>query len=54
MYKRQTNADNKTPLMGLGLAIVKKYVNAMNGEVSCNSVYGEGTKFTITFDEYMV
>lgn len=54
IYERQTNADNKTPLTGLGLAIVEKYVNAMNGEVSCHSVYGEGTKFIISFDEFMV
>lgn len=54
MYKRQTYAENKTPLTGLGLAIVKKYANAMNGEVSCQSVYGKESKFKIIFDEYMV
>lgn len=54
MYERQTYSDNKTPLVGLGLAIVKKYVNAMNGTVSCDSIYGKGAKFLISFDEFMV
>lgn len=54
MYERQTYTDNKTPLVGLGLAIVKKYVNAMNGTVSCDSIYGQGARFLITFDEFMI
>lgn len=54
MYERQTYTDNKTPLVGLGLAIVKKYVNAMNGTVSCDSIYGQGARFLISFDEFMV
>ncbi len=53
MYERQTYSDNKTPLEGLGLAIVKKYVNTMNGTVSCDSTYGQGAKFLISFDEFM-
>jgi signal transduction histidine kinase len=35
--------------MGLGLSIVKKYVDAMNGEISCDSTLGVGTCFTISF-----
>ncbi len=33
---------------GLGLAIVSSLVKKMNGRVSVDSVYGEGTKFTVT------
>jgi signal transduction histidine kinase/ligand-binding sensor domain-containing protein len=38
--------------IGLGLSIVKKYVDAMNGEVSCESSLGKGTTFTIQFNLY--
>ncbi len=38
------------PSIGLGLSIVKKYVEAMNGEIHCESELGEGTKFIISFD----
>lgn len=32
---------------GLGLSIVKKYVDAMNGQVWCDSVKGKGATFTV-------
>ncbi|OED37319.1 hypothetical protein AB832_05145 [Flavobacteriaceae bacterium (ex Bugula neritina AB1)] len=38
------------PSIGLGLSIVKKYIEAMNGEIHCESQLGIGTKFIISFD----
>jgi signal transduction histidine kinase len=32
---------------GLGLSIVKKMVEAMNGRVWCESVYGKGATFIV-------
>ncbi len=36
--------------IGLGLSIVKKYIEAMNGEIHCESQLGIGTKFIISFE----
>ncbi len=36
--------------IGLGLSIVKKYIEAMKGEIYCESELGVGTKFIISFD----
>lgn len=38
------------PSTGLGLSIVKKYVEAMNGEIYCESELGVGTKFIVAFN----
>lgn len=35
---------------GLGLSIVKKYVEAMNGNIHCESQIGVGTQFIVTFE----
>lgn len=40
--------------IGLGLSIVKKYVEAMNGKVSCESTLGTGTTFIIEFEKLPV
>jgi signal transduction histidine kinase len=34
---------------GLGLSIVKKYVEAMNGKIWCESEYGKGAAFFVSF-----
>lgn len=39
---------------GLGLAIVKHLVELMNGTINVESVYGEGTVFTITIPQKIV
>jgi two-component system sensor histidine kinase/response regulator len=35
------------PSTGLGLSIVRKLVEAMNGELSCESIAGDGATFTV-------
>lgn len=39
---------------GLGLAITKKLVDLMNGKIVVQSVYGEGSKFTVSIDQRIV
>jgi len=39
---------------GLGLAITKKLVDLMNGKIIVQSVYGRGSKFTISIDQRIV
>jgi signal transduction histidine kinase/Flp pilus assembly protein TadD len=41
---KPTSGEQST---GLGLSIVKKMVHSMNGEVWCESVYGEGATFIV-------
>lgn len=39
---------------GLGLAITKKLVDLMNGKIIVQSVYGKGSKFTISIDQRII
>ena len=39
---------------GLGLAITKKLVDLMGGTIVAQSVYGEGSKFTISVDQKII
>ena len=39
---------------GLGLAITKKLVELMNGKIVVDSIYGEGSTFTVSIDQKIV
>lgn len=39
---------------GLGLAITKKLVDLMDGKIVAQSVYGQGSKFTVSIDQRIV
>jgi len=43
---KPTAGENST---GLGLSIVKKLIETMDGEVWCESIYGEGSNFRVKF-----
>lgn len=47
--KTENNYEN-----GMGLYISKKLIDAMNGEISCESKLGEGSTFTITLNQKII
>ena len=54
MYNSFTRAINtqvnKTQGSGLGLSIVRQMVDLMKGSITCDSVVGKGTVFTVSLD----
>ena len=44
------NQENKAEGTGLGLSIVKSIVENAGGKIAVQSVLGQGTAFTITFE----
>ena len=46
-YRSDSSRNRDTGGTGLGLSIVKSFVEAHNGEIAIDSIFGEGTKITI-------
>ncbi|MDR3299949.1 MAG: response regulator [Candidatus Accumulibacter sp.] len=53
---RQLNQANNKGIegTGLGLAIAKNLCRAMNGDISCASVYGKGSTFTVRLPQKVI
>lgn len=52
-YRVKSAKTNKIHGLGLGLAICKDLITALDGEISCKSILGEGSTFTIRLPLYL-
>lgn len=53
-FERLDQENGNIQGSGLGLVITKQLVNLMGGKISFESVYGEGTTFTINLEQVIV
>ena len=53
-YRLDEDRDSDVQGTGLGLAITKSLVELMDGKITVNSVYGEGSTFTVTLTQKIV
>ena len=47
IFDRFYRGNENSPGSGLGLALTRELVNLMNGSITVESIYGEGTEFTV-------
>ncbi len=48
-FRAKNERTQQVPGLGLGLSICKDAVTAMNGSIECQSHYGQGSVFTVSF-----
>ena len=53
-YRLDSDKDSDIGGMGLGLAITKSLVELMNGRITCDSTFGEGSIFTVFLPQKLV
>ena len=46
-YRLESDKDSNISGTGLGLAVTKSLLDLMNGEIEVDSIYGQGTTFTV-------
>lgn len=53
-YRLEEDKDSDIEGTGLGLSITKSLVELMNGKINVQSVYGEGSTFTVTLSQKII